>query len=91
MDGFAAWIETQRRGNLEAILGAYAEPSEPRDTSCLTDQEMPPTVWLVNDEGQGMRPVLPQTECDSYKREVIASIEQMPVTGRIVQQVAYAP
>ncbi|WP_169846703.1 hypothetical protein [Rhodococcus marinonascens] len=52
---------------------------------------MPPTVWLVNDEGQGMRPVLPQTECDSYKREVIASIEQMPVTGRIVQQVAYAP
>lgn len=90
-DRTAAWVETQRQGNLDTVLRAYAEPSEPRDPSCHADQVLPPTVWLVNDQGKGMRPVLPQTECGAYKRDAITAIEQLPVTTRTVQQVPFAP
>ena len=50
---------------------------------------MPPTVWLVNDQGKGMRPVLPQTEYGAYKRAAITAVEQLLVTTRTVQQVPF--
>jgi hypothetical protein len=38
-----------------------------------------------------MRPVLPLTESGADMRDGFAAIEQLPVTTRIVQQVALAP
>lgn len=90
-EGTAAWVESHREGSLETVLRAYGEVSEPRDPSCHADQVIPPTVWLVDEQGKGMRPALPQTECGAYKLDAITAIEQLPVTESIVQQATMTP
>lgn len=87
-DHTIGWVEQHRRGDLSAVLSAFRVPSGPRDPSCMTDQLVPPTVWLVDDRGYGMRPLVPQGTCGQYKWDAIEAVNTLPVTETIVHQVS---
>ncbi|MGV0155859.1 hypothetical protein ACSW29_21205 [Rhodococcus sp. GB-02] len=81
------WVEQHRRGDLSAVLSAFRVPSDPRDPACMTDQPVPPTVWLADDRGYGVRPLVPQGTCGQYKWDAIEAVNTVPVTETIVHQV----
>ncbi|NMM85580.1 hypothetical protein B2J88_14575 [Rhodococcus sp. SRB_17] len=91
VDHALSLVEMHHRGDLTAVLAAYAVPSDPRDMTCHVDQPMPPTVWLIDDQGLGMRPVLPQGRCGEHKWEAIEAVKALPVTERIVHPIPVTP
>jgi hypothetical protein len=90
VDHSLSLVETRHGGDLSAVLAAYAVPSEPRD-GCYADQMVPPTVWLIDDQGLGMRPIVPQGRCGGYKWEAIEAVNALPVTERIVHPIPVTP
>ncbi len=83
-------IETHRTGDLSAVLDAYAQPTDRRDFTCLVDQALPPSVWLVDSAGLGMRPILPQNECGGFKGESILEIGKLPTSSEpIVHEIPF--
>ncbi|MDI9901016.1 hypothetical protein QM716_14245 [Rhodococcus sp. IEGM 1409] len=86
-DHMVGWVEQHHRGDLSAVLSAFRVPSDLRDPSCMTDQPVPPTVWLVDDRGYGMRPHVPQGTCGQYKWDAIEAVNALPVADTIVHQV----
>ncbi|TJZ76048.1 hypothetical protein FCG67_18715 [Rhodococcus oryzae] len=89
-DHAVSWVEEHRQGNLDAVLAGFALPSE-QDGTCFTDQPMPPVVWLVDDRGLGMRPVVPTGRCGEFKWDAITAIDALPLSERIVHQVPVSP
>ncbi|MBT2267642.1 hypothetical protein [Rhodococcus erythropolis] len=83
----AGWVEQHHRGDLSAVLSAFRVPSEPRDMTCVTDQPLPPTVWLADDRGYGMRPLVPQGSCGQYRWDAIEAVRGLPVTQTIVHEI----
>ncbi|OYD70203.1 hypothetical protein [Rhodococcus sp. OK302] len=91
VDHALSLVEMRHRGDLTAVLAAYAVPSDPRDMTCHVDQPMPPTVWLIDDQGLGMRPALPLGRCGEFKWEAIEAVKALPVTERIVHPIPVTP
>ncbi|MFG1782595.1 hypothetical protein ACGFIU_09150 [Rhodococcus oryzae] len=89
-DHAVSWVEEHRQGNLDAVLAGFALPSE-QDGTCFTDQPTPTVVWLVDDRGLGMRPVVPTGRCGEFKWDAITAIGALPLTERIVHQVPVSP
>jgi hypothetical protein len=85
-----SWVEEHRQGNLDAVLAGFALPSE-QDGTCFTDQPTPPVVWLVDDQGLGMRPVVPTGRCGEFRWDAITAIGALPLSERIVHQVPVSP
>ncbi|MGW6376173.1 hypothetical protein ACWFRB_08940 [Rhodococcus sp. NPDC055112] len=88
-DHAVSWVEEHRQGSLDGVLAGFA-PSE-QDGTCFTDQPTPPAVWLVDDRGLGMRPVVPTGRCGEFKWDAITAINALPLSERIVHQIPVAP
>lgn len=89
-DHTVAWIEERREGDMTAVLARYALPSypPPERLTCRVDQPTPPTVWLVDERGLGLRaPGLPTGECGGFKWDAITALRALPVTDRIVHRI----
>ncbi|MGG7099725.1 hypothetical protein [Rhodococcus sp. 24CO] len=89
-----SWVEERREGNMDAVIAGYRltsdAPTEPR--TCMVDQPTPPIVWLVDDQGLGLRaPDLPTGECGAFKWDAIVAIRELPVTERIVHLIPVSP
>jgi len=94
VDHAVTWVEEHREGDMTAVLAGYRLPSEPpqEELTCLTDQLMPPIVWLVDDHGMGMRaPGLPTGECGVFQWDAITAIRALPRTERIVHRIPLSP
>ncbi|AQA25566.1 hypothetical protein BTZ20_0720 [Rhodococcus sp. MTM3W5.2] len=89
-DHAVSWVEEHRQGNLDSVMAEFALPSE-QDGTCFTDQPLPPVVWLVDDRGLGMRPVVPTGRCGEFKWDAITAIDALPLRERIVHQVPVTP
>ncbi|MCZ4557892.1 hypothetical protein O4215_20210 [Rhodococcus maanshanensis] len=89
-DHAVSWLEEHRQGNLDAVLAGFALPSE-QDGTCFTDQPAPPVVWLIDDRGLGMRPVVPTGRCGGFKWDAITAIDALPLGERIVHKVPVSP
>ncbi|NKR42445.1 hypothetical protein GS503_16750 [Rhodococcus hoagii] len=94
VDHAVTWVEEHREGDMTAALAGYRLPSEPPpdELTCLTDQPTPPIVWLVDENGLGMRPPwLPTGECGAFKWDAITAIHALPVTERIEHRITLSP
>lgn len=94
VDHSVSWVEEHREGDMTAVLAGYRLPSEPppEELTCLTDQLTPPEVWLVDENGLGLRtPRLPTGECGVFKWDAITAIRSLPLTERIVHQIPLSP
>lgn len=91
VDHALSLVESRHRGDISAGPSAYAEPSDPRDMTCFVDQMNPPTVRLIDDQGLGIRPILPQWPCGEHKWEAIEVVNVLPVTERIVHPIPITP
>lgn len=94
VDHTVSWVEEHRQGDMTAVLAGYRIPSEPppEELTCLTDQSTPPEVWLVDENGLGLRPPgLPTGECGVFKWDAITAIRALPLTERIVHQIPLSP
>lgn len=88
------WVEEHREGDMTAVLAGYRLPSAPppEERTCLIDQMTPPIVWLVDENGLGMRPPgLPTGECGAFKWDAITAIRALPVTERIEHRILLSP
>ncbi|RDI17596.1 hypothetical protein DEU38_12239 [Rhodococcus sp. AG1013] len=92
-DHTVSWVEERRGGDMTAIIAGYRLPSEPPDEQpCRIDQPTPPIVWLVNENGLGLRaPGLPTGECGAFKWDAITAIRALPLTERIVHRIPLSP
>lgn len=89
VDHTVTWVEEHREGDMTAVMAGYRLPSEPlEEQHCYIDQVTPPIVWLVDENGLGMRPPwLPTGECGAFKWDAITAIRALPVTERIEHQI----
>jgi len=93
-DDTVSWVEERREGDMTAVLAGYALPSDPppEQLTCRADQPTPPIVWLVDENGLGMRPPwLPTGECGVFKWDAITAIRALPLTERIVHRIPVSP
>lgn len=73
-------LEEHRTGDLGATLDALAAPSRPQSwfSACTVSAVPPPLVWLVDDGGRAVRPLLPlEPECGLTAYGPIRAIQEL--------------
>jgi hypothetical protein len=76
---FSVTTEERLEGDLEPLIRAFAEPSDPAPPFllCTADAEIVPELWLTDAAGRAMRPAWPRNACGKTKggvREVLADL-----------------
>lgn len=72
---------TTLRGDLTALIRAFATPDDPRTTqACTLDQRLVPLVWMADADGDVVRLAYPEDFCGKPKSDpVSAAIAELSV------------
>lgn len=71
--------EVVRAGDLSALLRALRSPSDaPSDGPCPAIGEIHPQIYLVDADGQAVRPLWPTTSCGLLKHPAFALLATVP-------------
>jgi hypothetical protein len=78
---WSAVTEERLAGNIDALVDALAEPSDPprANQACTADMELVPDLWLVDAQGQAMRAAWPTNSCGKTKPGVREALDGMDV------------
>ncbi len=82
---WSAVTEERLTGNMDGLLDALAQPSDPprANQACTADMELVPDLWLLDEQGRAMRAAWPTNSCGKTKpgvREILGGMEVVEST-----------